>query len=158
MRTSLKRVAIMSVLTIAATIGVSSPAWAVDYATYQNRRTTVCLDSDSAGNAYTLGCNNGSNQDWDLQFISGTSYYLKNRATGRCLDANSANSVYTLSCNGGNNQRWRRVYPSSSVYGQWINVQTGKCLTATNLSGKHAVYTSVCTDSPDDQQIRWARV
>ncbi|WP_405988628.1 RICIN domain-containing protein [Streptomyces sp. NBC_00986] len=158
MHKSSKQFAIIAALTAAATVSISSPASAADYASYENRRTNVCLDSNSAGSAYTQGCNTGYNQDWDLQFISGTSYYLKNRATGRCLDANSANSVYTLSCNGGTNQRWRRVYPSSSSYGQWINVQTGKCLTATNLSGTHVVYTSVCTDSAENQQIRWIRI
>ncbi|MEU0208449.1 RICIN domain-containing protein [Streptomyces canus] len=158
MHKSSKQFAIIAALTVAASISISSPASAANYASYENRRTTVCLDSNSAGSAYTQGCNSGYNQDWDLQFISGTSWYLKNRETGRCLDANSANSVYTLSCNGGTNQRWRRVYPDSSSYGQWINVQTGKCLTATNLSGTHVVYTSVCTDSPENQQIRWLKI
>jgi hypothetical protein len=150
-----KQVAVIAALTTAATIGISSPAWAVDYGSYQSRRTFACLDSNAAGDVYTLGCNTGTNQDWDLQFISGTSYYLKNRATGRCLDANAANSVYTLSCNGGTNQRWRRVYPgSSTAYGQWINVATGKCLTSSvYVSGN--VFTSVCSTEQTDL---WDRI
>ncbi|MFI5934717.1 RICIN domain-containing protein [Actinoplanes sp. NPDC051494] len=148
----------MVALMVAATIGISSPASAADsVGTYENRRTFGCLDSNSAGSAYTQGCNGGNNQKWTLQFISGTSYYLKNKATGKCLDANSANKAYTLSCNGGTNQRWRRVYPGSGqAYGQWINIQTGKCLTGSNLTGTHVVYTSNCSDT--NQQVLWGKI
>lgn len=160
MRKNLKRVAIATALTVAATTGISSPASAADYASYKSRRTNGCLQGNSAGTVFTATCTSATSQDWDLQFISGTSYYLKNRSTGQCLDANSANSAYTLSCNGGTNQRWRRVYePGDSVYGQWINIQTGKCLTENiNAAGNPPLYTSVCTNDLDNQVIRWARV
>ena len=154
MRKSVKLVAIIAVLTVAASIGISSPAWAANYGSYQNVWSGACLDSNSAGEAYTLGCNTGYYQDWDLQFISGTSYYLKNRATLLCLDGNSAGNVYTHSCNGGTNQRWRRVYPTSSSRGQWINVATGKCLTGSVYTDKRVVFQSVCGDSNTDLWYR----
>jgi hypothetical protein len=152
-----KQVAIISVLSVAATIGISSPAWAADYGSYQNRRQGACLDSNSSGEAYTIGCNAGQNQDWDLQNISGSLYYLKNRATGRCLDANSSNRAYTLSCNGGTNQRWQRVYPgSSNVYGLWKNSQTGKCLTSSVYTTKQDVFTDTCENTRQTQL--WDRI
>ena len=152
MRKSLKQFAIITSLTVAATIGISSPALADGTTRYQNRWNQACLDSNSAGDAYTLGCNTGDNQKWNYQFISGTSWYLKNMATKRCLDANSANSVYTNSCNGGVNQRWRRL-----DNGQWINVKTGKCLAATVYSpARHAVFTAVCVES--DDTLKWSKV
>lgn len=156
MRKPVQQVAIIAALTVAATISISSPAWADGYATYENYRSLKCLDSNRSGDVYTHGCNGGNNQSWYLQFISGTSHYLKNRATGRCLDANSSNDVYTLSCNGGTNQRWRRVRPANKVYGQWINVQTGKCLTGSNLSGTRAVFTTVCQEATEDKRDFWA--
>jgi hypothetical protein len=78
---------------------------------FQNRRQGACLDS-SSGEAYTLGCNTGQYQEWDIRNISANLYYLKNRATGLRLDANSSNKAYPLSCNGGTN-RWTRVISSS---------------------------------------------
>jgi hypothetical protein len=157
-RKSVKQVAIIAALSVAATIGISSPAWADGVTRYQSRRTDACLDSNTAGNAYTLGCNTGAYQYWTYQSIDGTSYYLINKATGRCLDANSAGSVYTLSCNGGANQQWRRRYPgSAAVYGQWVNIAVAKCLTASVYAPeKHAVFLSVCTDT--DQTVLWAKV
>jgi Ricin-type beta-trefoil lectin domain len=152
-RRYLKRVAITTALGVAATIGISSPAWAVNYGSYQNRRQGACLDSNSSGEAYTLGCNTGQYQDWDIQNISGNLYYLKNRATGLCLDANSSNKAYTLSCNGGTNQRWTRV---SSGYGQWKNYQTGKCLESSVYATKQDVFTANC-DSTDQTQL-WIKI
>jgi len=150
---SVKQMAIVAALAVAATAGISSPALAANYQSYRNDWTdATCLDSNSAGEAYTLGCNTGSNQDWDVQFISGTSYYLKNRATGLCLDGNAAGKVYTLSCNGGTNQRWRRV----GSPGQWINIQTAKCLTGSVYTDKRVVFQAVCSDSDDAES--WTKL
>jgi hypothetical protein len=152
-RRYLKRVAITAALAVAATIGISSPAWAANYGSYQNERQGACLDSNSSGEAYTLGCNSGYYQDWDIQNISGNVYYLRNRATDLCLDANSSNKAYTLSCNGGTNQRWVRV---SSGYGLWKNYQTGKCLTSSVYATKQAVFTDTCDSTRQTQ--KWAKI
>lgn len=150
MRKFAKEVAIIAALLVAATVGISSPALAANYQSYKNDWSGACLDSNSAGEAYTLGCNTGTYQDWDVQFISGTSYYLKNRATGLCLDGNSAGKVYTLSCNGGTNQRWRRV----GSPGQWINIQTAKCLTGSVYTDKRVVFQAVCSSDNTEEWIR----
>lgn len=75
-----------------------------------------CLDSNYAGNVYTLACNGGNYQRWDATYKgvrwSNTYqhnydvYEIRNRQTGLCLDSNIWNSVYTLGCNGGDYQRW----------------------------------------------------
>jgi len=106
----------------------AGPYWWRDVATYK------CLDSNTSGRVYTLGCNGGSFQKWTWNG-SKPSVEHRNYATGLCLDSNTSGSVYTLGCNGGNFQRWRREGL------QWINVATGRCLDS-NASG--SVYTLPC--------------
>lgn len=148
MRRYLKLAAITATLVVAATTGIVSPASAANYGSYKNRRQGACLDSNSSGEAYTLGCNSGSNQDWDIQYIIDNLYYLRNRATDLCLDANRSNQAYTHACNGGTYQRWQRV---GSGYGQWKNWQTDKCLTSSVYTTKQAVFTDDCDSSRQTQ-------
>ena len=126
--------AVSVVATAVATFGAVSPAQAAGPYTWRNVSTGFCLDSNTSGSAYTLGCNGGSFQKWTWTGGS-SSVEHKNLATGKCLDSNTSGSVYTLACNGGNFQRWRRS-------GQkWINVATGRCLDS-NTAGR--VYTLAC--------------
>jgi|SRR5919202_990229 serine/threonine-protein kinase len=74
--------------------------------TYQNVSTGKCLDSNTDGKVYTLGCNGGSFQKWTV-IRTGSYIKFKNLATGKCLDSNTDGKVYTLACNGGNFQNWK---------------------------------------------------
>ena len=74
--------------------------------TYQNLATGRCLDSNTSGSVYTLGCNGGSFQKWNVIANSDGTRSFRNLATSRCLDSNTSGSVYTLGCNGGSFQRW----------------------------------------------------
>lgn len=110
--------------------------------------TGVCVDSNSRGDAYAIGCNGGTYQTW---FVAGTGlrgcgHYgcgpfvvLRNDATDRVLDSNSAGAVYTNPSNGGSYQKW--VMTGNDTVTQFENVQTELCL-QTNGDGR--LFTTGC--------------
>lgn len=137
MKRTLARIAVPAVVGTVAAVGLVAPAHAAGPYWWRNVATQRCLDSNTSGSVYTLGCNGGSFQKWTWTGAS-SSVEHRNYATGLCLDSNTSGQVYTLRCNGGNFQRWRS---SGSPNRQWINVATGRCLDS-NTSG--SVYTLPC--------------
>jgi serine/threonine-protein kinase len=107
--------------------------------------TGLCLDSNTSGHAYTLGCNGGSFQKWAVIRRSATVVNLRNLATGFCLDSNTAGDAYTLGCNGGNFQNWTVIHRRGDRGFPNVvslkNVSTGRCLDS-NTSGR--LYTLGC--------------
>jgi hypothetical protein len=57
---------------------------------------------------YTLPCNGGSYQIWQVSPGLPASSTIQDLATRFCLDSNTGGNVYTLSCNGGNFQHWQQ--------------------------------------------------
>jgi hypothetical protein len=114
-----------------------------EFLRFTNWATVRCLDSNFAGDVYTLGCNGGAYQVWFAEMDRS----LVNLATQRCLDSNFAGNVYSLPCNGGDYQKW---VPRNRT--EVVNVATGRCLDS-NFAGN--VYTLPCNGG-DYQKWVWS--
>jgi hypothetical protein len=68
--------------------------------------TVKALDSDHAGNLYTLPYNNGSFQKWNVIQPGRGWVNVRNVATGRDIGSNHQGNVYTLRINFGPFQKW----------------------------------------------------
>jgi hypothetical protein len=146
------RVAALLAATLLGMVVASPPASAINWVrTYSSYQTGLCLDSNYAGNVYTLGCNAGNYQRWTGEGV----YAMKNVQTGLCLDSNYAGDVYTLGCNGGNYQNWGfYLDPTGATSGALlINNQTGRCLDS-NYAGH--VYTLPCNGGNYQIWFNWA--
>lgn len=88
---------------------------------HPTQNSGYCLDSNTNGKGnnvgavYTIPCNGGNYQKWDIYLDTSDGYYqLVDRATARCLDSNfgadpnklTSGDAYALPCNGGAFQHW----------------------------------------------------
>ena len=74
-----------------------------------NYQTGLCVDSNYAGNAYTLSWNGGNYQYWWPTYtgLATGAITWQDAQTGRCLDSNYNGNLYTSPCNYNNTyQNW----------------------------------------------------
>lgn len=116
------------------------PAGAASTMMIRNWNNGRCLDSNSAGAAYTLPCNGGAYQQWvELTEKSGSAYpnRLIDLATNRCL-TNDSGQVYTYPCIPGyRNQLWIDYDLGGNVH-TFLNIQTGSVLKANSAGFVYA--------------------
>jgi hypothetical protein len=135
----IKSVALFVIAASSILYASGSSASGLGIVNLRNLATGRCLDSNYEGKVYTLACNGGAFQKWNITFDA-TEYQIRNVQTGRCLYSNAQGNVYANACSGGPYQRWVIFYVANSRR-IIINKATGRCLDS-NAQG--TVYTLAC--------------
>lgn len=102
-----------------------------------NRNSGKCLDVNAFSSAdgakvQQWTCGTGTNQQWQVQAVSGGYVQVTNVNSDKCLDVNASSTadggtVQQWACNGGTNQQWR-VEGVAGGNVQVVNRNSGKCL------------------------------
>src|SRR5262245_17255039 len=87
---------------LAASVTLAPPAASADVVRQDTNlrswATGRCLDSNFAGNVYTLPCQIGNGfQSWQL-IPNSDRWLVRNEATGMCLATNRPDAIYTTAC------------------------------------------------------------
>ncbi|WP_394830307.1 RICIN domain-containing protein [Pendulispora rubella] len=118
-----------------------------------NLGTSQCMDSNGAGSAYTLGCNGGNYQIWNIHEWLDHTYEFKNIATGRCLSTHGGggfdNDAYTAPCDKNDQSQSWFIKGYSDGTRRFANQATGKCL---DTHGGD-LYTRPCNDGEYERWI-----
>jgi hypothetical protein len=120
-------------LLITTIITAAIPTLANAMVIIQNYESGRLLDSNEAGNIYTLPQNGGNFQKWNL-FCEQNLCVIQNVATGRIIDSNNAGNAYTLPANGGDFQKWYRTFSGIQDRFYFQNKATGRFLDSNNGS------------------------
>ncbi|MEU1734858.1 ricin-type beta-trefoil lectin domain protein [Streptosporangium sp. NPDC020145] len=108
MRIGLRLIPVGAIL--ASTTLIATPAHAASVTIIRSWETGLCLDSNFAGEVYTLPCNvpqNNNHQKWRTNYPSTGRTWIQNLATGLCLVTSEGNTVRTVPCDtGGFYQEW----------------------------------------------------
>jgi len=96
----------IGVAAVTATITLTSapPAHAGGLYTLTDAATGRCLDSNDQGSVYTLPCNGGNYQNWNVTYSDASGYWtIQDRQTSMCLTAVTGDPsrhwpVFTQTC------------------------------------------------------------
>jgi serine/threonine-protein kinase len=163
-RLGVRAAGVLSIITaLIATFAVSAPAQADVWVQGMVRSmpTGRCLDSNGAGNVYTLPCDpNGGNpyQQWEYHTVGGSydnwQYQIVNLRTRRCLDSNWAGNLYTSPCQSGNGWQTWYVHFSDAPENTWGHIfqmrdlVTNRCVDANQP--QYLPYTNGCGSNYQD--------
>jgi hypothetical protein len=113
------------------------------YETFVARHSAKCADISSSSTADGIAltqyaCNNGFNQQWQLQDAGNGYYRLIARHSGKCLDVTGSSTsdsavVAQRTCDGGANQQWQ-LQDAGGGYHRIVAQHSGKCLDVTSAS------------------------
>ncbi|MFD6138772.1 RICIN domain-containing protein [Promicromonospora sp. NPDC060271] len=102
-----------------------------------NRNSGKCLDVNASstadgGKVQQWTCGTGTNQQWQVQAVSGGYVQVTNVNSDKCLDVHQSSTadggtVQQWTCTGGANQQWR-VQAVAAGHVQLVNRNSGKCL------------------------------
>jgi Ricin-type beta-trefoil lectin domain len=139
-RLSLAVLAVASSVALVIGLGLTPASAANGPDRFIDAESGLCLDGNSGGASYTLGCLHPDGyQVWYGQDDS-QGQRLISQNTGRCLDSNYAGAVYTSPCYYPDTYQDWGIFPDGN-YWRIEDVQTQRCLDSNNAG---QIYTNPC--------------
>jgi hypothetical protein len=151
-------VALMAVPAVASATAARADVYSPSPTILRSWTQGQCLDSNYNGNVYSLPCNWGNYQNWQIVYAGRglnleSVYYLQDAQTGLCLENNTGAFIFTAPCLNSTEQWW---YANEyvDVHGHTvINFETyalNGCLDANVPNGVPYVYPTCYTGGYQD--------